>query len=143
MNQVTIEGFSVSGPSERTSNLVEASLVGKIPKLWGTFFSSQLPACDKVYGVYFDYESDASGEFAVAVGAKVDGSQKAVVNIAGGTYLAFRAQGAMPAAVIEVWQNIWAHFLDQRPYARAYVTDFEEYSGAEEVTVYVGIEKCR
>jgi predicted transcriptional regulator YdeE len=143
MNQVTIEGFSVSGPSERTSNLVEASLVGKIPKLWSDFYTSRPSACDKLYGVYFDYESDAAGQFTVAVGAKVDGNQKAVVNIAGGTYLAFRAQGAMPAAVIEVWQHIWAHFMEQRPYARAYVTDFEEYRGAEEVVVYVGIEECR
>jgi predicted transcriptional regulator YdeE len=143
MNQVTINSFAVSGPRDRTNNLLEATAIGKIPPLWGSFYASQPRPTEKVYGVYFDYESDASGEFTVAVGAKAQGEDSIAVRIASGTYLAFSAQGAMPSAVIEAWQRIWAHFSHEHPYVRAYTTDFEEYSSAEDVTVYVAIEKTR
>ncbi|MCR4536438.1 GyrI-like domain-containing protein [Shewanella xiamenensis] len=64
------------GLSTRTNNSTEmAGEGGKIAALWQTFFeSSQLTAMldSPMYGVYYDYESDMTGDYSVLVGKSVE-----------------------------------------------------------------------
>jgi predicted transcriptional regulator YdeE len=140
MNKVTMKNFSISGSSIRTNNTLEASHDGKIPALWGQFYTSQTVPAERVYGVYSDYESDASGEFTVTVGTKSDELNKSDTSIKSGTYLVFPANGLMPAAIIDAWKAVWEHFSQAQPYERSYETDFEEYSGQDLASIYIGIK---
>ena len=142
MNQTTIESFSISGLNIRTNNALEASSAGKIPALWGQFYSSQTMPAVLVYGVYSDYESDASGEFTVTAGTKCAELAKSDISIKPGSYLVFPASGPMPAAIIDAWKAVWEHFSHPQSYERSYETDFEEYSGQDSARIFIGIKAC-
>jgi predicted transcriptional regulator YdeE len=139
MKQVKIEGFAVSGSSVRTNNLLEAGSSGKILGLWERFYTTNPQPTERVYGVYSNYESDASGDFTVTVGVAGDRTNISI-GIESGNYLAFPVNGTLPAAIIAGWKTIWEHFSQEHSYIRSYQTDFEEYSGIEAATIYIGIE---
>jgi predicted transcriptional regulator YdeE len=108
MKATRIEPFAVNGPSVRTTNAREAGDSGKIPSFWARFHASRSTPAETAYGVYSAYESDASGDFTVTAGTKsMDGSG---VPVKPGTYLAFPAEGAMPAAIINAWKSVWESF---------------------------------
>lgn len=140
MNQTTIESFSISGLNIRTNNALETSSAGKIPALWGQFYSSQTMPAGPVYGVYSGYESDASGDFTVTAGTKSAELAKSDISIKAGTYLVFPANGPMPAAIIDAWKAVWEHFSHKHSYERSYETDFEEYNGQNSAMIYIGIK---
>lgn len=139
MQQVNIEEFTVIGPQVRTNNAQEATDSGKIGGLWAQFHASSPHLEADVYGVYSDYESDASGEFTVTAGIRTPASAKPSVHVNAGTYLVFPANGQMPAAIIDAWKTVWQHFASQPPYTRAYETDFEAYTGPTSAALYIGI----
>jgi predicted transcriptional regulator YdeE len=147
----TIEAFSVTGFQARTTNAAEQNpQTGKIGGLWQQFFSSALfqPTAG-VVGVYSGYESDATGAFDVTAGAPSDAiasdaapANTQTVQIQAGQYLVFRGKGAMPQAVIDAWGQIWQHFGQPRTdVARVYRTDFEQYIGADEVAIHIGVRQ--
>jgi predicted transcriptional regulator YdeE len=145
----TIEAFSVTGFQARTTNAAEQNpQTAKIGGLWQQFFGSPLfqPTAG-VVGVYSNYESDAMGSFDVTAGVPssslslgVEPANTQTVQIQAGQYLVFRGKGAMPQAVIDAWVQIWQHFAQPRTdVARAYRTDFEQYLGADEVAIHIGV----
>ena len=141
MNQDHVEEFFVQGQSVRTNNAQEAGPTGKLPGLWAQFYANHPKLTEPVYGVYSDYESDASGEFTVTAGTKVNASGNGSVSVKSGTYLEFPANGVMPAAIIDAWKTVWIHFSTPQKYVRAYKTDFEQYNGPESATIYIGIKE--
>jgi predicted transcriptional regulator YdeE len=143
----TIEAFSVTGFQARTTNAAEQNpQTGKIGGLWQQLFGSALFAPTAgVVGVYSNYESDAMGAFDVTAGAVSSATKPAntqTVQIQAGQYLVFRGKGAMPQAVIDAWMQIWQHFGQPRTdVERVYATDFEQYIGADEVAVHIGVRR--
>jgi predicted transcriptional regulator YdeE len=143
----TIEAFIVTGFQARTTNAAEQNpQTGKIGGLWQQFFGSPLFAPTAgVVGVYSNYESDAMGAFDVTAGAVSSTAKPAntqSVQIQAGQYLVFRGKGAMPQAVIDAWMQIWQHFGQPRTdVERLYQTDFEQYMGADEVAVHIGVRR--
>jgi predicted transcriptional regulator YdeE len=119
---------------------LESTPAGKIPALWGWFYTKQAKPYEHVYGVYSDYESDASGEFTATVGAKDEDLSKTNITIKSGTYLVFPANGSMPDAIIDAWKVVWEHFSHTQSYERSYETDFEEYNGQNSAMIYIGIK---
>jgi predicted transcriptional regulator YdeE len=147
----TIEAFSVTGFQARTTNAAEQNpQTRKIGGLWQHFFGSSLfqPTAG-VVGVYSNYESDAMGAFDVTAGVSSSSlssgaapANTQTVQIQAGEYLVFRGKGAMPQAVIDAWLQIWQHFGQPRTdMARVYRTDFEQYIGADEVAVHIGVRR--
>ncbi len=138
-----IEGFIVAGFSVRTQNSNEFNEdTAKLPKLWQQLYSSNLIANANIYGVYSNYESDASGCYTVTAGIASDDATSSLssVVIHPGTYLAFSGKGPMPDVVIGLWKQIWGYFENKNEYSRNYLSDFEFYNGSEQVTVYIGIK---
>lgn len=132
---VHLPGFYVAGQTIRTTNQDETRPeTAKIPALWSDFFATS-PAMP-VYGVYSNYASDASGPFDVTAGSEAQSG----LHIQPGRYLVFQARGAMPAAVIEGWQAIWAYFEQHPEIERRFLTDFEAYTGPDAVDIHIG---CR
>lgn len=147
--QLEIRPFRVAGLRVRTLNSAEQdSSTARIGPMWQRFFTEGLyekidnttPA-SKVYGVYSNYESDASGSFDVLAGVAVDAppANYPSIEVQGGQYLVFDAQGAMPGAVIEAWGRVWAFFAEHPQIKRRYVSDFEAYTGPDSVAVHIGI----
>ena len=134
-----VQGLRIQGVSVRTCNADEAHPGrARIGALWAEFAAQVVPhlAVGAVtYGVYHRYASDSNGAYDLLVGgdvltphATIDAQTGSVIDIQEGPYAVFRAQGAMPNAVIEAWGRVWAHFAEPNcPDQRAYTTDFERY----------------
>lgn len=140
METVRIKPFAVSGPSVRTNNALEVSGSGKIAGLWADYYGSHPPSSETVYGVYSDYQSDASGEYTVTAGIKASATGDSIVTVKPGTYLEFPANGQMPGAIIDAWQSVWEFFSKNQSYERAFDTDFEQYNGPTSATIYIGVK---
>ena len=139
----------LAGIRTRTTNLDEATPAGgKIPALWGRFFSERVAQSvpgytprSSLYGVYSGYESDAHGAFDLTAAVLADEAPAGLagIQVPVGAYLVFEGQGSMPATVLAVWSAVWKYFDNQPRYPRAYAADFEEYSGEGRVAVYIGV----
>lgn len=139
----------VSGLTVRTLNHDESRQdSAKIPGLWGRFFAGDVAGKipgrltdEPIVGVYSTYESDANGYYNVTAGVPVSTSSADFdsIEIEEGPYLVFEARGAMPAAVIQAWGEIWRYFEQHPPVQRRYITDFEAYVGPDEVRIHIGV----
>ena len=148
-----VQSFTVSGISVRTTNRDEAQpLTAKLPDLWGKFHTQGLAEKTpnkvdnaSVYGVYSDYESDASGAYRTTAGVRVSkaAADSDSIEIRGGQYLVFKATGAMPQIVFETWVTIWSFFETSKDFRRCFTTDFEEYLGPNEVAIHIAVEPWR
>jgi predicted transcriptional regulator YdeE len=146
---ISVQPFIVSGLSVRTVNRDEADpSKARLPALWERFYRQNLMdnipnklANSFVYGVYSDYESDASGEYTVTAGVAVSTptSKYASAQVGGGHYLVFELSGAIPQVVIEGWSSVWQYFAQPQKHKRAFATDFEEYRGPEHVAIFISV----
>lgn len=150
MKTVEIQALRVHGVMVRTRNADEAQAArARIGKLWNDFANQIAPRMHqdaRVYGVYYGYESDASGAFDVLAGCDQDltpadkGQAWAEVNLLPGSYLVFESRGAMPQALVATWSEIWRCFGDpQCPHQRAYSTDFEYHRDRDAVDVHIAL----
>lgn len=156
---VHIDAFQVTGLSVRTRNSDENDpATARIGSLWDRFFSQSwerhLPAAGhdgRLFGVYSAYESDAHSAFDVTVGVATDpganagaggdagGEKIRITPVLAGTYLVFTGAGPMPQMVIDTWGAIWAYFARNPQVQRRFGTDFEAYSGPDQVAIHIGI----
>ncbi|MCF6190994.1 MAG: GyrI-like domain-containing protein [Cocleimonas sp.] len=140
----TIKGFSI-----RTNNTDEMNVeTAKIGRLWQKLDDTvavDYMHGDRVYGVYYNYESDASGEFSVTAG--FDGDEKLskekleLIELQAGNYLVFSATGEMPKIVIDTWMEIWGYFSSEAcEHTRLFTTDFEFYKSQNEIEIHIAVE---
>ena len=150
---VEITSFNIAGFTARTTNEAEANAhLAKIPGLWGRYYGERVGdlvgahlARPEAYGVYWAYESDASGAYNVTIGvAVIDTYQAAeglsVLQIGSGLYLAFHGEGAPQEVVPALWGRVWEHFSRPGRHKRRYTTDFERYEGPAAVTIFIAVE---
>ncbi len=149
---VQITPFKVSGIGIRTANRDEIPTTpySKIPDLWKAFFCDNIAASideripdTPIYGAYTNYESDQHGYFDLVAGVKVaDNAPEPMqtIEIEGGDYLMFPCGNEMPQAIIDGWQEIYAYFDGETPYQRRFSTDFEQYVGDNDVSIYIAVQ---
>lgn len=138
-----VESFIVTGLSVRTQNSDEFNeKTAKLPSLWQQFYTSELATNANIFGVYSNYDSDANGPYTVTVGVKFDYAQAqfSSVTIQAGNYLVFQGTGPRPATVVETWKQVWAFFETNSEHRRNFISDFETYSGPDQVAIYIGLE---
>jgi predicted transcriptional regulator YdeE len=154
-NQPTLvyrKDISIAGVSVRTINRDEFNPeTAKLGVLWEKFRTqnilSKIPEVvpnSPVYGVYSDYESDATGYYTVTAGVEIKstlqlGTNFTQVTIPEGQYLLFSGKGSMPEVVVNVWRQVWDYFSKDSPYKRRFKGDFELYTSADEVAIYIGV----
>lgn len=150
MKTIEIEEKVIYGISVRTNNTNEMNPeTAKIGKTWQKF-DKEVPVDyqngERVYGVYYHYESDAMGDFDVLAGCekKDDALEKVVIKK--GKYLVFEAKAKTAdddsriQAVIETWGAVWQYFSDENSeYKRAYNTNFEYYKSPTDIDIYISI----
>ena len=147
MKIVEAEEKQISGISIRTTNANEMNpATAKIGALYQRFdqnVSVDYKSGARVYGVYYDYESDASGEFNVLAGSDcVESTTERLeqVLIPAGKYMVFEGKGEMPQAVIDAWSKVWEYFANENsPHQRTYTIDFECYKSQDEADVHIAI----
>jgi predicted transcriptional regulator YdeE len=144
MKQIERKAKTIYGLKVRTTNEKEMNPdTAQIGALWGAFFEKVMPNVPEGtggYGVYTNYESDASGAFDVLAGTEVEIAGLESVTLQSGKYLCFEAKGTLPQAVIETWGEIWSYFTAADcPHTRAFDTDFEYYLSESEAEIYIGI----
>jgi len=150
MKIVSIEAKTVFGIKTRTTNKDEMNPeTAKIGATWQKFDSRvdvDYKGGERVYGVYYNYESDANGAFDILAGYETPNSQLDRVEIQEGKYLLFSKtfeatdNKTRIAAVIETWGRVWEYFSDDNSeYKRAFTTDFEYYKNQHEIEIYISI----
>ncbi|MBT2322477.1 GyrI-like domain-containing protein [Variovorax paradoxus] len=139
------EAFTIAGLTVRTTNRDENDpQCARIGKLWTRFFDERAYERPhrindmRLYSVYSAYESDAAGAFDITTGVAVSDGP-ATVRIEAGDYLVFSGQGEMPQMVLAVWQSIWQYFERHPEVRRTYRSDFEAYSGPDQVAIHIGV----
>ncbi len=146
-----IEEKMIYGISTRTKNADEMSRqTAKIGNIWQKFDNAvdvDYKGGERVYGVYYNYESDANGEFDVLAGYEISNDTLESVKIEKGQYLVFNKRyeenndNIRIQAVIETWGKIWEYFSNESSqYKRAYKTDFEYYKNQNEIEIYISIQ---
>ncbi len=133
------EAITIHGISVRTNNRTESAPGGHIPALWQRYLTEHLQPDAQIVAVYSDYASDVNGDYTLTIGSAQQQNAEAVAELVAGHYLAFEVQGAMPEAVIQGWQSVWAYFADPASEPRAYRSDAEVYHGPDSATIYIGI----
>jgi predicted transcriptional regulator YdeE len=150
MDIVKIGEKIIYGILTRTTNANEMNPeTAKIGKTWQEFDNKVTVDSQKgerVYGVYFNYESDAKGEFDVLAGCEKENSSLDKVSIQEGNYLVFEAKAktlddnARIQAVMSTWGEVWEYFGDEdSEYKRAYKTDFEYYKNQSDIDICISI----
>ncbi|DAB34202.1 MAG TPA: transcriptional regulator [Sulfurospirillum sp. UBA12182] len=151
MRVVKIEEKMIYGISTRTKNEDEMNpQTAKIGAVWQKFDGTvdvDYKGGERVYGVYYNYESDANGEFDVLAGYETSNEKLESIKIETGKYLVFNKiykennDNSRVQAVIETWGEIWEYFSNENSqYKRAYKTDFEYYKNQNEIEIYISIQ---
>jgi len=151
MKTVFIEEFVIYGLSTRTCNANEMDAkTAKIGQLWQDFTKQvevDFKNGERAYGVYYNYKSDANGDFNVLAGTSKSHLNLEQVTIQKGRYLVFENQAtsandmARVQAVIQTWGQIWQYFADGHTgYKRTFTTDFEHYKNPTVIAIYIAIE---
>ncbi len=143
----TIIGMSLRTNNERESHPETAS----IPIMWKNFFEynvmggipNQLDPMT-VYGVYYDYESEALGDYTLLIGLQSGATQKPsnlnLIQIQEGNYLVFKVLEASPDGIKDTWAGIEGYFEHEGEHKRAFTTDFEIYQGRSDISIYISIQ---
>jgi predicted transcriptional regulator YdeE len=123
----------------------------KCPQHWNKFFTEKVlqkipnKVSDTVYAVYTDYEGDYTGDYTYIIGCEVSTLGEipegfVSKTIPKTTYAVYKAEGAFPKSVENVWGHIWNSGLK-----RAYTSDFEIYRTTfdpvknPEVLIYIAL----
>ncbi len=112
MQLKSIQSKVVNGISIRTNNSDEMdpskAKIGRLHHDFDKKIEVGYADGERVYAIYYDYESDASGDYSVMSG--FDGKAKddeglQPLTIQAGNYLVFSAKGEIPKIVIETWEK--------------------------------------
>ncbi|KAB8028118.1 GyrI-like domain-containing protein [Fluviispira multicolorata] len=151
---------SLVGIEIRTSNSIEYSNNGKIPKLWETFFKDEITrkiknkTSENIHGIYSNYESDHTGEYDYFIGFEIQDvtpylNNKTLIikKIDKGSYSVITTEKGFAQSVISAaWEKIWKMNPIELGGKRLFKTDFEIYtqntsSPNEEIFhIYLGIQ---
>ena len=147
MKIIEIDEKEINGLSIRTNNANEMNLEkAKIGNLWQSLNDKVVidyKNGNREFGVYYNYESDANGDFSVLAGSDQSDDKNSLdkVSISAGKYLVFEAKGEIPKVVIDTWGEIWDYFSKEDvEYERLYTTDFEYYKNGSEVEVCIAVK---
>lgn len=144
------EEKSIYGLLTRTTNANEMDPdKAQLGKLWQRFDAEvdvDYQGGERVYGVYYHYQSDANGEFDVLAGREKSEEGLQEVIIPAGRYLVFSKQAvtnsesARVEAIIACWGEVWHYFEDQNSeFKRAYKVDYEHYENEQDIKIYISV----
>lgn len=144
LDEKMLEGISIRTTNANEINS-ETAKIGSLHQRFDKTVTVDYAKGYRVYGVYYNYESDASGEFSILSGTDQISNPTNInlerIKILKGKYMVFKGKGTVPKIVIDTWSKIWSYFNNiDSEYQRAYTTDFEFYKSLTEVEIYIAIK---
>ncbi|HYP81718.1 GyrI-like domain-containing protein [Variovorax sp.] len=143
-----LDSFYISGLTEQTCIAAERDPASaRVEQLWLRFFEEdayerpQRTPDPRLFGVYTRRGAAGPGSFEVTAGVAVHEGTP-LVQVEGGEYLVFSGRGPMPALVHALWQEADAYFERHPELRRRFRSDFEAYSGPEQVALHIGVERA-
>ena len=148
-----LDAMYIVGTEIRTQNRLEGKRSSaRIPAHWDNFYDQQVVrripnrTGEDLYGIFTHYVNGDTAEYSHIIGVEVAGLLNIPEGMVGlmipeGEYMVFTAEGKMPRAVGQVWDEIQEYFEENLAYQRAFTFDFELYdpSDSETINVYVAI----
>jgi predicted transcriptional regulator YdeE len=152
--KIEIDEMKIAGVSIRTTNQDGKSMKDQ-PEFWQKFFRESIKDKipnklhpEEVLGVYYNYESDYTGEYDFLIGFEVDSfdnipEEFIKLTLPGGIYKVFNRTEKMSLGekVFKLWQDVWSSNSN-----RSYRFDIEEYditnlfSDNPDINIYIGIK---
>lgn len=135
----------IVGVATRTCNADEMRPDrARLPRLWQRAARTG-PADAEMVAVLTDYESDHGGEYTQIVGRSVPGPPQldeglVAVRIPAGRYARIVAEGELPGAIVEAWQQVWAA-QETGALRRSFRTDFEIWPASHAPAIHLSIER--
>lgn len=121
----------INGKRIRTNN---ATLQG-VMELWQEVTNLQLSG--DVYAIYYNYESNHSGDYDLLIGSETCDLPDSV-ELANCQYIEIPVEGNSIDNIGKTWQKIWSD--PDIEAKRTYQTDYEKYSKDGSVTIYLSIK---
>ena len=139
--------YGISTRTKKSNEMnPETAKIGAICQKFDSMIEVNYKDGERVYIVYYHYESDVNGEFDVLAGYETPNDKLDKVIIEKDKYLVFNKifeqtdDNTRIQAIIETWDRIWEYFLNENSqYKRKYKTDFEYYKGQNEIEIYISI----
>ncbi|MDX8046237.1 effector binding domain-containing protein [Gracilibacillus sp. S3-1-1] len=119
--------------SIRTNNFNDEQMMEKIQDMWkqaSTHFEGKK---EIVYGVYYDYESDFTGDYSLGVG--IENEEGSVVISNPTNYQIFKVDTS-DDGIIKTWQKIW-ELEKSSELERSYTIDYEKYLPNGDVEIHI------
>ncbi|MEC1901863.1 GyrI-like domain-containing protein [Bacillus atrophaeus] len=152
---VQMEQQHFIGMSVRTSNALEMSSEGKIPRLWNSFWQenpqgilAEPPEDKKIITLYSDYEQKEHGMYTFSIGTFTNQARKVHEpfkenTLPSSAYAVFSSRtGPIDEVVLETWKEIWSW---EKRHLRTFSGDFEVYDqgavafGQAKVKIYIAV----
>lgn len=140
-----IEAFHVAGLSLNASHGESETRVARTFNLWCEFFERRIyrqlghrSTDRRLFGVFRGNGLSLSGGASVTVGCAVTSPQQGV-RIEAGRYLIFSGSGKMPALTQLLWTSVRHYFSCHPDLRRRWRSDFEAFTGPDEVAIHVGV----
>lgn len=131
--ETQFKGITIYGNSIRGNNRNRHSYA----HTWHAFLEEHGNAVfNTVYALYYNYESDHTGDFDFVIGIIYDDGKPAH-EIKGGKYYVWDVGSDDPMDVADAWEDIW----QRDDIKRAYGTDFEIYVPGETIKIYLSLQQ--
>ena len=152
-NEIKIIGLKIRTSTKAEFNPLTARIAATIQKFFQAGISTKIKHRannGKIFAVYFDYESDYTGEYSYIIGEEVTEFEEVaegldMLTIPAQAYSKFTTDpGVMPLVVINAWQEIWQ--MKELEKERNYKADFEVYDQRAAnpaqaiIDIYIGIK---
>lgn len=121
----TIHGLKIRTNNQQLNPIID---------LWSRVPDMKLKGA--IYAVYFNYESDFTGDYDLLVGNEAANFEDTIL-LSDGNYLEIPVKTASPADVGEAWQKIWRDAKINQ--VRTYQTDFEYYAEDGSIKIFLSI----
>ncbi|WP_068675349.1 GyrI-like domain-containing protein [Oceanobacillus sp. Castelsardo] len=124
--------------SIRTNNFDDELVMQKITDMWKEASKDLAQHETNTYGVYYDYESDYTGDYSLSVA--IEGEKEPCVTIANDQkYEAFTVDTSDEQGILKMWSEIWDKEKAGK-LQRAYTIDFEKYHPNGTIEIYIAVK---
>lgn len=131
--------FSISN-SVRTNNFTDSDIQKKIMGLWqqnGAFVAQAKEDGKSIAAVYHDYENNYKGDYSLSICKETE--TDADFDTSKYRWKEYEVDTADELGVLNAWKNVWSDEEAQAIH-RVYDFDFEKYTPAGEVAIFIAIQ---
>ncbi|WP_332646068.1 GyrI-like domain-containing protein [Lysinibacillus sp. 54212] len=125
--------------SIKTNNFEDPNMPIVIGELWERTTAMLQDYEGAIYGVYDTYMSNYKGDYRLSVAVESSRGGETIRIKDDQKYRVFSVDKEIEQGVYKMWQTIWG-LEEAGDLQRAYTVDFERYSPAGEIEIYIALK---